>query len=135
MRDYSCEQMWPCPTYFTTAPKVPQVGIDLEQQVISAVHQATQEPHFVFGAVANGSMITGLSTVFFIRPKSKTCRTLHFICVPTDWLLSQVVDGLACRQRDARAEFFSAMLAYERTYLASGWIFEEMAKSVNTTNV
>ena len=120
---------WGCvPHILLQLLKRPRDEEGIKMNVVDVVAKATQEPTLVFDALANcnNSVIPGLSTVFFIKPTSKTHRTCHFVYVPTCWLISQVLDGLAHQQDNTKTAFFTAMLDHPHTQSMSHWIFEDI---------
>ena len=106
------EKWGPVPRILLRILEDPRDEVYFESEVAHAINVAIQNPRSVFVAIADHNSSTTFSassTVFFIKPESKSHRDLHSAYVPTHWLISQLADRLVREKEDARVEFFHAI--------------------------
>ena len=102
----------PVPRTLLLILEIPRVEVNFEREVARAIEKAIRNPESISTAIHgydNSTTFSDLSSVFFIKPKSNTYRSLCSAYVPTCWLTSRLVDELIHKKEDVRANFFDSM--------------------------
>ena len=129
--EFLAKKWGPVPRTLLLILEEPQHEVYFECEAAGTINRAIQNPGSFFAAIAdhNASMpYSDSSSVFFIKPESKTDRYLYSTYVPTCWLMSQLVDNLVRGGEDVRAKFFDAISDYFRTGFISGSMFKEIIR-------
>ena len=108
------EKWGPVPRILLWILRNPRAKVYSESEVASAINVAIRGPRSVFAAIANHNSLTAFSvssTVFFIKPESKSHRSLRSAYVPTRWLISRLAGRLVRQKEDTWVEFFNATSA------------------------
>ena len=98
------EKRGPVPRILLRILEDPRDEVYFEWGIACAINVALQDPRSVFAAITNHNSSTTFSassTVFFVKPESKSQHTLHSAYVPTHWLIHGLADGLVRQKEDA----------------------------------
>ena len=124
-------QWGPVPDTLLCLLREPLTEWYFQREAATAINQAIQNPRSFFAAIADHNTsipCSDSSSLFFIKPKSKTDRYLHSAYVPTCWLMSRLVDVLIRKVEHVKARFLDAISDYFRIGFISGSSFTEIIR-------